>query len=40
MSVTTKTGSNDFHGSAFAYYTPGALEGSRKGVQKAGQSVE
>ena len=30
LNVVTKTGSNEFHGGVFGYYTPGALEGTRK----------
>jgi TonB dependent receptor/Carboxypeptidase regulatory-like domain len=29
LNVVTKTGSNDFHGSVFSYFSPGALEGTR-----------
>lgn len=30
LSATTKSGSNEFHGGVFSYYSPGALEGRRK----------
>jgi hypothetical protein len=29
LNVVTKSGSNEFHGSVFSYYSPGALEGRR-----------
>src|SRR4051812_6200038 len=30
LNVVTKSGSNDFHGSVFSYFSPGAFEGGRK----------
>jgi len=39
LNVVTKSGSNEFHGGAFAYYSPGALEGARKVVKRDAQSV-
>jgi hypothetical protein len=30
LSATTKSGSNEFHGGIFGYYSPGVLEGRRK----------
>jgi hypothetical protein len=35
LSAVTKSGSNEFHGGVFSYYTPGALEGKRKLPQQA-----
>jgi hypothetical protein len=40
LNVVTKSGSNEFHGGVFGYYTPGALEGSRKLVTRDAQSVQ
>jgi hypothetical protein len=39
MNVVTKSGSNEFHGGVFGYYSPGALEGKRNIVRAAGQTV-
>ena len=39
MNVVTKSGSNEFHGGVFGYYSPGALEGKRQLVRAAGQTV-
>ena len=39
MNVVTKSGSNEFHGGVFGYYSPGALEGTRSLVRAAGQTV-
>jgi hypothetical protein len=39
LNAVSKSGSNEFHGGAFMFYTPGALEGTRKVVQRAGQTV-
>src|SRR5439155_20862794 len=40
LNVVTKSGSNEFHGSVFAYYSPGALEGTRKAIVRDGQTVQ
>jgi hypothetical protein len=34
ISATTKSGSDEFHGGVFGYYSPGFLEGPRKQVRK------
>ncbi|HEY3667070.1 MAG TPA: carboxypeptidase-like regulatory domain-containing protein, partial [Polyangiaceae bacterium] len=34
ISATTKSGSDEFHGGAFAYFSPGALEGPRRSVRQ------
>ena len=39
LNVVTKSGSNEYHGDVFGYYSPGALEGNRKVVNRAGQTV-
>jgi outer membrane receptor protein involved in Fe transport len=39
LNVVTKTGSNEFHGGVFGYYSPGALEGKRALIRRAGQTV-
>jgi hypothetical protein len=39
LNVVTKSGSNEFHGGVFGYYSPGALEGRRSLVRRAGQTV-
>jgi hypothetical protein len=39
LSVVTKSGSNEFHGGVFSYLSPGALEGKRTLVPKAGSSL-
>lgn len=39
VSATTKTGSNQFHGSVWGNYTPGALEGRREIPARAGSSI-
>jgi hypothetical protein len=39
LNVVTKSGSNEFHGGVFGYYSPGALEGQRKFPRAAGQTV-
>lgn len=40
INVLTKTGSNELHGSVFSSITPGALEGPREVVKKAGTSFQ
>src|SRR5439155_1211455 len=40
LNVVTKSGSNEFHGGVFTYYSPGALEGARKVVIRNGQVVQ
>jgi outer membrane receptor protein involved in Fe transport len=39
LNVVTKSGSNEFHGGVFGYYSPGALEGKRSLVRRAGQTT-
>jgi hypothetical protein len=39
LNVVTKSGSNEFHGGVFGYYSPGALEGQRSLIRRAGQTV-
>ena len=39
MNVTTKTGSNDFRGGVFSYFSPGGLEGWRHPVQRQNGSI-
>ncbi len=39
LSAITKTGSNEFHGGAFSYYTPGGLAGTPKVVPQAIDTV-
>jgi hypothetical protein len=39
MSVVTKSGSNEFHGSVFGNWTPGALEGAKTAVRRQGQTI-
>jgi outer membrane receptor protein involved in Fe transport len=39
LDVVTQSGSNEFHGSAFFYITPGVLEGPRTAVKRDGQSI-
>ena len=40
INVVTKTGSNEFHGSVFGYYQPGALVSAAKTVQHEGGSID
>lgn len=40
VSVLTKTGSNEFHGSVFTYYTPGALVAAEKPTPRAGSAID
>lgn len=39
INAVTKSGSNQFHGGVWAYYTPGQLEGRREVVRREGSSV-
>jgi hypothetical protein len=39
MDVVTKSGSNEFHGSVFGAITPGALEGARAQIPRAGSVI-
>jgi hypothetical protein len=39
ISVVTKSGGNELHGSIFASITPGALEGARRQVQSAASTI-
>ncbi len=39
VNIVTKSGSNEFHGTVFSYYRPGALEADRKLVIRAGESI-
>lgn len=39
LDVVTKSGSNEFHGSIFGSFTPGALEGERDKVLRVGQTI-
>ena len=39
VNVVTKQGSNQFHGSVFAYYTPGQLSAAAKTIQQEGGSI-
>ncbi|WP_394849399.1 TonB-dependent receptor [Pendulispora brunnea] len=40
LNVVTKSGSNEYHGSVWANWTPGALEGARKYPFFAGTSIQ
>jgi hypothetical protein len=39
LDVVTKSGSNEFHGSIFGSFSPGALEGERDRVIRQGQTI-
>jgi outer membrane receptor protein involved in Fe transport len=39
INVVTKAGSNDFHGSVFAYWTPGALTATADAIPREGEAV-
>jgi hypothetical protein len=39
LNAITKSGSNEFHGSLFTNWSPGALEGQRKRVQRQGETI-
>lgn len=39
INVITKSGSNEFHGSVFGYYTPGALSPDQKEIPVAGSAI-
>ncbi|MDB4945494.1 MAG: oar1 [Labilithrix sp.] len=39
ISATTKTGTNEFHGGAWIFASPGGLEGERKRISRTGQTI-
>ncbi|MCB9712775.1 MAG: TonB-dependent receptor [Myxococcales bacterium] len=39
LSAVTKSGSNEFHGGVWGFYTPGQLEGRRRIVERTGNAV-
>jgi outer membrane receptor protein involved in Fe transport len=40
INVITKSGSNEFHGSVFGYWTPGQLTATEKAIPRAGNSID
>jgi outer membrane receptor protein involved in Fe transport len=40
INVITKSGSNEFHGSVFGYWTPGALVANEKATPRAGSAID
>jgi hypothetical protein len=40
VNAVTKTGSNEFHGGVWVYYSPGQLEGYRKPPLREGQTIQ
>ncbi len=40
VSVLTKTGGNEFHGSVFTYFTPGALVADEEATPRAGSAID
>jgi hypothetical protein len=40
ISVVTKQGSNEFHGSVFGYFTPGALVAEATRIDRAGSAID
>lgn len=40
VNAVTKTGSNEFHGGIWAFYTPGQLQGRRKQPQREGSTIQ
>ena len=39
ISATTKTGTNEYHGGAWIFASPGGLEGQRKRISRTGQTI-
>ena len=40
LNVTTRTGSNEFHGSAWMSYSPGFMEGKRTTIRREGETIQ